>query len=596
MSHGAPTDTPESPGVLQRRLAELGTLYEVARGLIGTRDQAQVASRVVLSVMGALGVRSGALLAMDDRGRYGVLYAEIEWSEEPPPLAVPAHAREWMLRNGAFALRTAGARTALGDLHDRFVGEFDAVFGVAVPDTSGLAAFLLFGPRLIPSEYAEADLALLDSLGALTAQALEAHRGRAGEAAKRRRATRQARNMAVLRTEHPAFESMIGESAALLGTCQSLLLAAGTRFPVLLTGETGVGKELAARAIHDLSERASGPFEVVDCGSIPRELIESEIFGHVRGAFTGAHKDRRGAFEIAHRGTLFLDEIGEMPLQLQTRLLRVIQEGRVRRVGDERAIDVDVRVVAATNRNLQGEVSARRFREDLYYRLNVFAVNIPPLRDRTGDLEPLVRHFLDCQTRGGSHWEIDPEFWAALAAYPWPGNIRELSNLCSALAAHVRDRDRIDLEDVANVWRLQHVGEEPPWSGRPLERRGQLGTWVLDEVRKAHFNLVEAEGLLKRRSRAGQPVPVKERSALAYYVTGEILRALVDAAGNEALAAAAIAGDEVQIRRVIPRVAKVCEALRAVHGGDGDLHRHFAKLPAGYKADLEGAYRLVTRG
>jgi transcriptional regulator with GAF, ATPase, and Fis domain len=153
---------------------------------------------------------------------------------------------------------------------------------------------------------------------------------------------------------------------------------------VLIMGESGVGKELAARAVHQMSDRADGPFEVMDCGSIPRELIESELFGHVRGAFTGAHRDRKGAFELAHRGTLFMDEIGEMPLQLQTRLLRVLQEGRFRRVGDEHSIEADVRVVAATHRDLRAEVAAGRFREDLFYRLNVFAVRLPPLRERPG--------------------------------------------------------------------------------------------------------------------------------------------------------------------------------------------------------------------
>src|SRR5262249_55229945 len=155
-----------------------------------------------------------------------------------------------------------------------------------------------------------------------------------------------------------------------------LVAVANTRFPVLLTGESGVGKELAARAIHDLSERSGGAFEAVDCGSIPRELIESERVGHLRGAFTGAPRDPRGAFQVAHRGTLFLDEIGEMPLQLQTRLLRVLQEGRFRRIGDERVTEVDVRVVAATNRDLRAEVTRRAFREDLFYRLNVFAIRI----------------------------------------------------------------------------------------------------------------------------------------------------------------------------------------------------------------------------
>ena len=304
-----------------------------------------------------------------------MLYTSLIEPELGEALTVPAGAREWMLREGTFQMGAAAAR-ALGSLRDRLVERYDAAVGVAVPEAQGLVAFMVFGPRLFPGEFDDAQLSLLDSMGALTAQALGARPPREASRSRRRPVSRPARSMEMLRETYPPLQSMVGVSPALLETCQDLLAVARTHFPALLTGESGVGKELAARAIHELSDRASGPFEVVDCGSIPRELIESELFGHVRGAFTGAHRDRRGEFELAHRGTLFLDEIGEMPLQLQTRLLRVLQEGRFRRVGDERVIEVDVRVVAATNRDLHAEVLARRFREDLYYRLNVFAVRI----------------------------------------------------------------------------------------------------------------------------------------------------------------------------------------------------------------------------
>jgi transcriptional regulator with GAF, ATPase, and Fis domain len=582
----------EAPDELRRHLYELTALYEIARCLIGARDEAQLAARIVLSVIGSIGVRSGALFAIDERGRYRVLHAELDEPAEGRSVLVPSTAREWMLRSGAFVLRSPAARNALGDLHDKLVRDFDAVLGIAVPDSNGLLAFLVFGPRLIPIEYDESELALLDSLGALIAQSLETHRGRSSTVSKRRRASRPARTMAMLRSEYRAFDDMIGDSASLLATCQTLLSSAASRFPVLLEGETGVGKELAARAIHDLSDRATGAFEVVDCGSIPSELIESEVFGHVRGAFTGAHRDRRGAFELAHRGTLFLDEIGEMPLQLQTRLLRVLQEGRIRRVGDERAIDVDVRVVAATNRDLRAEVAAKRFREDLFYRLNVFAVPIRPLRERPDDVEPLVRHFLSIHRRDDETWEIDDEVWEALRSYAWPGNIRELSNLCAALSVQARDRDTITLDDLDAVWRLQHGGEAPPWESGGAKRRGQLGDWVLERAREARFNLLEAESDLKRRKRSGQTIPLTERSALAYYLTGEILRALADAGGDEDKATTAVAGREGLERRVSPRVAKVADALRAAR--DHDLRRRFAKLPAGYEDVLVRAHRSVS--
>jgi DNA-binding NtrC family response regulator len=389
---------------------------------------------------------------------------------------------------------------------------------------------------------------------------------------------------------------MVGQSAALLETCQELVAVAPTPFPVLLTGESGVGKELAAHAIHELSDRTSGPFEVVDCGSIPRDLIESELFGHVRGAFTGAHRDRRGAFELAHRGTLFLDEVGEMPLPLQKRLLRVLQEGRFRRVGDEHLIDADVRVVAATNRDLRAEVDAKRFREDLYYRLTVFSIRVPPLRERIEDLVPLLRHIMlrQCGELGVKAWEMDADVIGALGEHTWPGNIRELTNLCAALTVRARQDGHITREDLDQVWRRQHAGEDPPWSGTSRAPRGRLGEWVLLQVREARFNLIEAARLLQRRKRSGQAVPLTERSALSYYLVGETLRLLVECEGDTRAAARAVAGCEDLLPRVQPRVERVVEVLRSARA-DADLNRLFAKLPAGYEEILQRAHRLMAR-
>src|SRR5258706_423202 len=283
--------------------------------------------------------------------------------------------------------------------------------------------------------------------------------------------------MGARRPDHPPLKFMIGESEALFTTCQDLVAVAGTPFPVMLIGESGSGKELAARAIHELSDRASGPFEVVDCGSIPPELSESELSGHVRGAFTGAHRDGRGAFELAQRGTLFLDEIGDMPLQLQTRLLRVLQEARFRRVGDERVLEADVRVVAATHRNLRGMVTEKRFREDLYYRLNVFAIRIPPLRERLEDVVPLLGHFLRRQTRElrVAEWTVDDDVVGALERHAWPGNIRELANLCAAFSVRCRATGHVTLADLDQVWSRQHPGEEPPWHGAAQGLGGGAG-------------------------------------------------------------------------------------------------------------------------
>jgi DNA-binding NtrC family response regulator len=280
-----------------------------------------------------------------------------------------------------------------------------------------------------------------------------------------------------------------------------------------------------------------------------------------------------------------------MPLQLQTRLLRVIQEGRLRRVGDESPIEVDVRVVAATHRDLKREVAEGRFREDLFYRLNVFTVRLPALRDRIGDLEPLVQHFLRRQGRelGVAEWEVAPEVLAALAAHPWPGNVRELANLCAALAVRGRQDGAIGLDELAAVWRRQHPGETPPWTGAPSVARDHLGGWVLEQARAARFNLVEAARQLARRKQRGQAVPLTERSALTYYLTGEILRALAECEGDEAGAARQLAGDDDLAARIAARVRKVADVVREARGDARGLKRTFAKLPAGYEAALEDA-------
>jgi len=200
---------------------------------------------------------------------------------------------------------------------------------------------------------------------------------------------------------------------------------------LLVLGETGVGKERLARAIHAEGPRAGGPFLAVNCGALPESLLESELFGHEEGAFTGATRAHRGYFEMAHRGTLFLDEIGEMPLHVQVKLLRVLEDRRVLRVGGERAISVDVRVMAATNRELEADVVSRRFRSDLYYRLAVVTLTVPPLRERREDVPLLVRHYIEYFRAlvGRPVTGVSANAMAALAAYDWPGNVRELINV-----------------------------------------------------------------------------------------------------------------------------------------------------------------------
>jgi two-component system response regulator AtoC len=209
---------------------------------------------------------------------------------------------------------------------------------------------------------------------------------------------------------------------------------AATSASVLLTGESGVGKEVVARAIHRASPRAGHPLLKVNCAALPGELLESELFGHERGAFTGAYREKPGKFEQAQKGTILLDEIGEVPLRLQAKLLHILQDGEFARVGGERILQTDVRVLAATNRDLEAEIRSGRFREDLYYRLNVIAVHIPPLRERRDEIPALVGYFLGAANKQyGRSVEISPALMRQLVEHPWPGNIREMENAIKRL-------------------------------------------------------------------------------------------------------------------------------------------------------------------
>lgn len=223
---------------------------------------------------------------------------------------------------------------------------------------------------------------------------------------------------------------IVGASPAMQQIFKAVAKVAGTDLTVLLRGESGTGKELIAKAVHENSRRNARPFVPVNCAAIPRELLESELFGHEKGAFTGAVSARRGRFEQAAGGTVFLDEVGDMDLSLQTKLLRVLQERRIERLGGEGSIPADVRIVAATNQDLEAAVARRVFREDLFYRLNVVSIHLPPLRDRREDIPALVMHFLDEHAREqGSRKTFSPEAMEVMTAYGWPGNVRELENV-----------------------------------------------------------------------------------------------------------------------------------------------------------------------
>ena len=277
---------------------------------------------------------------------------------------------------------------------------------------------------------------------------------------------------------------VLGRSPALAKVLDQIKMVAPTDASVLLLGESGTGKELVARAIHEASQRK--PLVRVNCASIPKELFESEFFGHVRGAFTGAVKDRVGRFELADGGTLFLDEVGEIPLELQAKLLRVLQEGQFERVGEERTRSVNVRLIAATNRELKSEAAAGRFRQDLFYRLSVFPIELPPLRERREDIPLLAEHFLDVATRKMKRppLRLTPAQGRELAAYDWPGNVRELQNVIERAVILARG-SHLEFA-LATVQSAAHPAVAPP------PERADAGTALtLTELKQRERRLIE---------------------------------------------------------------------------------------------------------
>jgi len=264
-------------------------------------------------------------------------------------------------------------------------------------------------------------------------------------------------------SEEPHFGQLVGRSAIMRTLFGLLDRVARSRLTCVLSGETGTGKELAAKGIHSRSDRATMPFVTVDCGALPDTLIQSEIFGHEKGAFTGAVEQRRGAFELAHGGTLFLDEIGELPQDLQPKLLGALERKEIKRVGAEEPIEVDVRIICATHRDISAMVSSGAFREDLYYRLAEVVVTLPPLRDHVEDIPVMVEKFLEDERKHGSAvMSASPEVFAALAEQPWNGNVRELRNVVRRAVSLGRS-SRLELPDIMlGAHRLETPRETEP--------------------------------------------------------------------------------------------------------------------------------------
>jgi transcriptional regulator with GAF, ATPase, and Fis domain len=626
--------SPESRLALERKIHELSGLLEVARALVAAADVPAALRHFLLSSIGVLASNSGAVFRYREPTGRLVLVAE-RGSPEGAESRTVLSAREVAFLEGSqaregVALRprptSAEARAFVRD-QGRWLGSHDAEAIVPLVGRGGLWGVALFGRRLLGEPYGEAERSILATAAQIAASALEnlefhsAHRGDASlldeEPAARAAGTddRRGEDLAVLRVRHPVLREIVGDSESLAKAIRELVQVAPTRWPVLILGETGTGKEMASRSVHRMSPRCQGPFEVVDCGAIPRELIESELFGHVRGAFTGATRDRRGAFELAHGGTLFLDEIGELPGGAQTRLLRVLQEGQLRRVGDERAIHVDVRVVAATNRDLLQDVKAGRFRPDLYYRIGVFTVQLPPLRERPGDLPILAKSILEriASETGRPVPPLARAVLRRLTEYPFHGNVRELQNILTVLLLRA-PAEGASLEDLEEVL-AQSGGEVAGGAARPSDdeeapvgRRDAeaTGRWVLDQIRRTDFNLSHAERTLARlrRSPAGQAAaPVADRASLTYYLQGECFRAFAESGFDLHAAArsvASIADLEPRARQRLESylsfLAEVAASCGSASEAKSACRERLPKLPVLYQPYLDAVVEGLVRG
>jgi DNA-binding NtrC family response regulator len=344
----------------------------------------------------------------------------------------------------------ANGEDALGLAERR---NFDvAIFDMMMPGMSGLELLKRF-----KAEHPDCEVILLTGQGSIET-AVEAMKLGAydylqkpfplkeletvvGKALDRRRLCKENTQLKTLLVRNQPSSMMVGQSAAVREIFRLIERAGPSDKAILIQGESGTGKELVARALHQHSRRADQPMVVINCAALPESLLESELFGHERGAFTGAVAAKPGLFEVADGGTLFIDEIGELPGSLQAKLLRVLEDGSLRRIGSVQERRVNVRLIAATNRNLAKEVEAGRFREDLYYRINVMSLELPPLRERSGDVALLVTHFL------GPGWEIEPAALEAMERYPWPGNVRQLINALER-AKILSDSETLRLRDL----------------------------------------------------------------------------------------------------------------------------------------------------
>jgi Nif-specific regulatory protein len=491
--------------------ARLRLLYELGNAFAARLELDELLPLVVERCRDVIEAEGASVVLLDRET--DELYFPYAASDDPEVAARLLRARFPADRGVAGAVITSGRSLRVDDVSvdPRFYPGVDEKTGFTTRSTIAAPLVGPQGPlgvvqcvnRRDGQRFTNADLLLLEALAASIAVAIQNARRYDDLKASEARLRAQVGTLRLDLARRERFGEIVGTSRAMLEVFRLMESAAKSTIAVLVEGETGTGKELVARGIHRAGPRADGPFVAVNCAALPETLLESELFGHRRGAFTGATHDQRGLFEAAQGGSILLDEIGEMSTAMQAKLLRVLQENEIVPVGDTRPRRIDVRVLSATNRDLTDAVRTQTFRQDLYYRLAAFPIRLPPLRDRREDIALLAHHCLrEAAARQGRRIEgIEPEAMDALVRFDWPGNVRELQNEMERAATLARDGERIGLAQLSAKLRVPQPenGEPPPpLDDRPLrEARAEFeARHIAGVLRRNHGNVTHAAQVL----------------------------------------------------------------------------------------------------
>ncbi|MEM9068792.1 MAG: sigma 54-interacting transcriptional regulator [Myxococcota bacterium] len=478
----------------------LADLYDAQKAVSAAIDMSEVIDAIATQVFRFLPRATHVTVALreeDEQGRskkssrYVPVGTRVrDSSDETEAIPVTRSVFKKVVKDRA-AVLAADAKRDVGETASLMAAQILSTIGVPLWQGEKILGVLQVDNRAAKGLFKERDLDILALLAQASSQAFIRARlvGRLRVAEERQR---NENTYLKRREERRRFDGIIGESRAMKVVFEQLRKVVDTRVTVLIEGETGTGKELVASAVHYWSNRREKLFVAQNCAAMPENLLESELFGHKKGAFTGATDDKKGLFELADKGTLFLDEVGEMPMPLQAKLLRVLQEGEIRPVGSNRTKRVDTRIVAATNRDLEVEVKEGRFREDLFYRLKVFPIRLPPLRERREDIPTLAGHFLKryAEEFGRSVRGFSQQAMEALQSYKWPGNVRELENEVQRLVIQIEADQFVQPHHLSQrIKQAESVlGRVRPSKGTLREMMEEVEKWLLREALAEHNN------------------------------------------------------------------------------------------------------------